>query len=74
VDGQTFEQPLQQRLAVSVGCTKKDEAGKFVFIRDDAPGILYVPRPVALSGLAVDPSHILRVKRAHRPQPFHFSL
>jgi hypothetical protein len=45
-----------------------------VFTRDDAPGILYVPRPVALTGLAVDPSHILRVKRAHKPQPFHFSL
>ena len=43
-----------------------------MFTRDDAPGILYVPRPVALTGLAVDPSHILRVKRAHRPQPFHF--
>jgi hypothetical protein len=29
---------------------------------------------VALSGLAVDQSHILRVKRARRPQPFSFSV
>jgi hypothetical protein len=65
---------VQQRLEISVGCTKKDEGGKFVFSRDDDPGILYVPRPVALSGLAVDQSHILRVKRARRPQPFSFSV
>jgi hypothetical protein len=65
---------VQQRLEISVGCTRKDEGGKFVFSRDDDPGILYVPRPVALSGLAVDQSHILRVKRARRPQPFSFSV
>ncbi|WP_163997390.1 LysM domain-containing protein [Pyxidicoccus caerfyrddinensis] len=65
---------VQQRLEISVGCTMKDEGGKFVFSRDDDPGILYVPRPVALSGLAVDQSHILRVKRARRPQPFSFSV
>jgi hypothetical protein len=72
--GTTDAAKVQQRLAVSVGCTKKDADGKLLFTRDDHPGILYVPRPVALTGLAVDQSHILRVKRARRPQPFSFSL
>ncbi|QSQ27251.1 LysM domain-containing protein [Pyxidicoccus parkwayensis] len=71
--GTTDAAEVQQRLEVSVGCTKKDAGGKYVFSRDDDPGILYIPRPVALTGLSVDPSHILRVKRARRPQPFRFS-
>jgi hypothetical protein len=65
---------VQQRLELSVGCTRKDDAGKFVFSSDDDPGLLYVPRPVALTGLPVDQTHILRVKRARRPQPFNFSV
>jgi hypothetical protein len=65
---------VQQRLEISVGCTLKDKSGKFVFSRDDAPGILYVPRPVAMTGLAVEQSHILRVSRARKPQPFSFSV
>ncbi|MCP3144951.1 LysM domain-containing protein [Pyxidicoccus xibeiensis] len=72
--GTTDPDQVQQRLEVSVGCTRKDEGGRFVFSRDDDPGILYVPRPVALTGLAVDQSHILRVKRARKPQPFSFSV
>jgi hypothetical protein len=70
----TDAQEVQQRLEVSVGCTLKDKAGKLVFSRNDDPGILYVPRPVALTGLAVEQSHILRVSRARRPQPFSFSI
>ncbi|MFP2928915.1 LysM domain-containing protein [Pyxidicoccus sp. 3LG] len=65
---------VQQRLEVSVGCTHKDDSGKFVFSRDDDPGILYIPRPVALTGLSVEQSHILRVGRARKPQPFSFSV
>ncbi|WP_164016707.1 carboxypeptidase-like regulatory domain-containing protein [Pyxidicoccus trucidator] len=72
--GTTDADKVQQRLAVSVGCTLKDKAGKLVFSRDDDPGILYVPRPVAMTGLAVEQSHILRVGRARKPQPFSFSV
>lgn len=72
--GTTDPEQVQRRLEVSVGCTRKNEHGQYVFSRDDDPGILYVPRPVALTGLAVDQSHILRVKRARRPQPFNFSI
>ncbi|MBZ4416618.1 LysM domain-containing protein [Myxococcus sp. RHSTA-1-4] len=72
--GTTDPEQIQRRLEISVGCTRKDEGGKYVFSRDDDPGILYVPRPVALTGLAVDQSHILRVKRARRPRPFSFSI
>lgn len=72
--GTTDPDEVQQRLEVSVGCTLKDEGGGFVFSRDDEPGILHIPRPVALSGLPVEQSHILRVRRARRPQPFSFSI
>ncbi|MFP2911746.1 LysM domain-containing protein [Pyxidicoccus sp. 3LFB2] len=72
--GTTDAAEVQKRLAVSVGCTLKDKAGKLVFSRDDDPGILYVPRPVALKGLALEQSHILRVSRVRRPQPFSFSV
>ena len=65
---------LQQWLEVSVGCTRKDDAGTFVFSGDDDPGLLYVPRPVALTGLPVEQPHILRVKRARGPRPFSFSV
>lgn len=71
--GTTDAKKVQQRLEISVGCTLKDEAGRFVFSRDDHPGILSIPRPVALTGLAVEHTHILRVRRARRPQPYSFS-
>lgn len=57
-----------------MGCTRKDDAGTFLFSGDDDPGLLYVPRPVALTGLPVEQPHILRVKRTRGPRPFSFPV
>jgi len=65
---------VQRHLLISVGCTFKDKHGRFVFTREDDPGILYVPRPEVVPRLPVEQSHILRVKRVPEPRPFLFSL
>jgi hypothetical protein len=57
-----------------VGCTAKDESGRFVFTRHDDPGLLYIPRPLAMGGLSVDQSHILRVRKPSRSATFLFSV
>ncbi|HYO65150.1 MAG TPA: LysM domain-containing protein, partial [Archangium sp.] len=65
---------IQRHLYIDVGCTAKDERGRFVFSRDDDPGLLYIPRPLAMSGLAVEQSHILRVSKPSRSAVFLFSV
>ncbi|HEX5753593.1 MAG TPA: LysM peptidoglycan-binding domain-containing protein [Archangium sp.] len=65
---------IQRHLYIDVGCTAKDEGGKFVFTRDDDPGVLSIPRPLAMSGLAVEQSHILRVRKPARSAGFLFSV
>lgn len=65
---------IQRHLYVDVGCTAKDESGKFVFTRYDDPGLLYIPRPLAMGGLAVEQSHILRVRKPSRSAVFLFSV
>jgi hypothetical protein len=65
---------IQRHLLIRVGCTFKDKRGRFIFTRQDDPGILYVPRPEAVPRLPVEQSHILRVKRVPEPRPFLFSL
>jgi LysM domain-containing protein len=65
---------IQRHLYIDVGCTAKDESGKFVFSRDDDPGLLYIPRPLEMGGLAVEQSHILRVRKPSRSAAFLFSV
>ncbi|WNG57117.1 LysM peptidoglycan-binding domain-containing protein [Archangium gephyra] len=65
---------IQRHLYVDVGCTAKDESGKFTFTRYDDPGVLYIPRPLAMGGLAVEQSHILRVRKPSRSAVFLFSV
>ncbi|MFP2923634.1 LysM peptidoglycan-binding domain-containing protein [Pyxidicoccus sp. 3LG] len=72
--GTTDPAEIQRYLLLEVGCTRKDERGRYVFSSDDVPGILRVPRPVAVSRMAVEQSHILRVKQVPEPRPYLFSL
>ncbi|MCP3142969.1 LysM peptidoglycan-binding domain-containing protein [Pyxidicoccus xibeiensis] len=65
---------IQHYLLLEVGCTRKDKQGRYVFSSEDVPGILRIPRPVAVPRMAVEQSHILRVKRVPEQRPYLFSL
>lgn len=65
---------IQRHLFVDVGCTSKDEGGKFVLSASDQPGILYVPRALEMDWVTLEQRHILRVKRVPEPRPFLFSV
>ncbi|AKJ03064.1 hypothetical protein ATI61_113251 [Archangium gephyra] len=65
---------IQRHLYLDVGCTAKDEDGRFLFTRDDEPGVLYIPRPLELGGLDVEQGHILRVSKPSRSAVFVFSV
>ncbi|WP_223760593.1 LysM domain-containing protein [Myxococcus sp. RHSTA-1-4] len=72
--GTTDPAEIQRYLLLEVGCSRKDTQGRYVFSSDDVPGILRIPRPVAVPRMAVEQSHILRVKRVPEPRPYLFSL
>ncbi|HSP77755.1 MAG TPA: LysM peptidoglycan-binding domain-containing protein, partial [Myxococcaceae bacterium] len=71
--GTTDPDEIQRRLFVDVGCTLKDDAGKFVLSSDDDPGILYIARPLEMDWVALEDRHVLRVKRVSDPTGFLFS-
>ncbi|MFP2907224.1 LysM peptidoglycan-binding domain-containing protein [Pyxidicoccus sp. 3LFB2] len=72
--GTTDPAAIQRYLLLEVGCTHKDRQGRYVFSSEDVPGILRIPRPVAVPRMAVEQSHILRVKRVPEARPYLFSL
>lgn len=72
--GTTDAERIQHHLLLEVGCTHKDRQGRYVFSSEDVPGVLRVPRPVAVPRMAVEQSHILRVKKVPEPRPYLFSL
>ncbi|MCP3142999.1 LysM peptidoglycan-binding domain-containing protein [Pyxidicoccus xibeiensis] len=65
---------IQHYLLLEVGCTHTDVGGRYVFSSEDVPGLLHIPRPVAVPRVAVEQSHILRVKKVPEQQPYLFSL
>jgi hypothetical protein len=71
--GTTDAGKIQKYLPITVGCTARDDSGRYVFSRDDSPGLLYIPRPLALRGLDVAHSHILRVKSVPESGGYRFS-
>jgi hypothetical protein len=72
--GTTDPDATQEHLFADVGCTETDAHGKPVFTPRDRPGIIYVPRPLQLSGLRLDERHVLRVKNVPEPGPVHFGV
>ena len=72
--GTTDPAQIQHHLLLEVGCAHKDRQGRYVFSSEDVPGILRIPRPVAVPRMAVEQSHILRVKKIPEARPYLFSL
>jgi hypothetical protein len=69
--GTTDKKQIDKHLWIEVGCSKKGPNGHYTFDDSDLPGILPVPKPLDLSGLSWDETHILRVKG---PPVFLFSV
>jgi hypothetical protein len=69
--GTTDKKQIDKHLWIEVGCSKKGPDGHYIFDDSDAPGILRVPKPIDVTGLSWDETHILRVKS---PAKFVFSV
>ncbi|RJP37886.1 MAG: LysM domain-containing protein [Phycisphaerales bacterium] len=62
--GTSVPDRINQHLRDDVGCTRKTVDGRnYVFTSDDEPGIVYIPRPWSLPGLATDRMHTVRVRK-----------
>ncbi|MCH7870793.1 MAG: LysM peptidoglycan-binding domain-containing protein [Planctomycetes bacterium] len=63
--GTIVPKEINEHLRDDVGCTKKTQDGfNYVFTSEDEPGIVYVPKPWTLEGMATEQTHIIRVKSA----------
>ena len=71
--GTTDPEKIQSHLLIDVGCTKKDDGGKYVLSSEDEPGILYIPRPLDMDWVALEQRHIWRVKKLPDPRLYLFS-
>jgi hypothetical protein len=61
--GTDVPREINRYLRDRVGCTKKTKDGKnYVFDDSDDPGIVYIPHPWGLSGLACKQVHTIRVR------------
>jgi LysM repeat protein len=69
--GTTDKKQIDKHLWIEVGCSKKGPDGHYAFDDSDLPGIIPVPKPLDLTGLSWDETHILRVKG---PPVFLFSV
>jgi hypothetical protein len=71
--GTTDPEKIQSHLLIDVGCTKKDDSGKFVLSSEDDPGVIYIPRPLEMDWVALEQRHIWRVKKLPDPRLYLFS-
>ncbi len=71
--GTTDEDEVDQRLFYEVGCRRRRADQRVVMDSTDQPGIIYVPKPLRLPGLALNTLHIVRVTLASREGAFVFS-
>ncbi|PTL77973.1 LysM peptidoglycan-binding domain-containing protein [Vitiosangium sp. GDMCC 1.1324] len=71
--GTTDPEKIQSHLLIDVGCTTKDDSGKFVLSSEDNPGIIYVARPLDMDWVALEQRHIWRVKKLPEPRLYLFS-
>lgn len=69
----TDPEQIQSRLLIDVGCTVRDDSGKFVLTGQDNPGILYIPRPLVMDWMALEQRHLWRVKRASKSRLYLMS-
>ncbi len=62
--GTEDQKEINRCLREIVGCTKRTADGKsYKFHSSDDPGLLYVPKPLQLPGLALNRPYVLRVSR-----------
>ncbi len=60
---------INEHLRDDVGCSKKTRDGNnYMFDSSDDPGIIYIPKPWAQSGLATDQTHVVRVRILEWPR------
>ncbi|MBM3788258.1 MAG: LysM peptidoglycan-binding domain-containing protein, partial [Acidobacteria bacterium] len=60
----TDPKEINRCLREIVGCTKRTNDGKnYILDSSDNPGLLYIPKPLQLPGLALNKDHVLRVRR-----------
>ena len=66
---------VNAHLAADVGCSERAaNETDYVFTDEDEPGVLLVPKPLALNLMAAGVHHVLRVMPANLPKPlFWFS-
>jgi outer membrane protein OmpA-like peptidoglycan-associated protein len=60
---------VEEKLRDQVGCTEKDENGRYVLADEDEPGIIFIPKPWRAAGLEAGKQHTVRVKPIQRPEP-----
>ncbi|MCY1078274.1 LysM peptidoglycan-binding domain-containing protein [Archangium lansingense] len=72
--GTTDPEEIQRHLFIDVGCTTKDDTGKFVLSRHDDPGVIYIARPLEMNWVALEDRHIWRVKKVPEPKLYLFSV
>jgi LysM repeat protein len=71
--GTAVRDEIDQYLIFEVGCRKRGSDQHVLFDSADDPGIIYIPAPVRLNGLALDQLHILRVKKPFGRRAFSVS-
>ncbi|WNG38481.1 LysM peptidoglycan-binding domain-containing protein [Archangium violaceum] len=71
--GTTDPEKIQSHLLIDVGCTLKDDSGKFVLSSEDDPGLIYIPRPLEMDWVPLEQRHIWRVKKLPEPRLYLFS-
>jgi len=66
---------INQHLRYDVGCKRKTSDGKnYMFDDKDDPGLIELPKPWSLSGLATGGTHVVRVRPCPVNPPWHFSV
>jgi len=60
--GAAEPEEIEGCLGAFVGCTRRDEKGRYLLDDSDNPGIVYLPEPWEQGGLATEQKHTIRVK------------
>ena len=71
--GTTDQKNVDKRLMMDVGCRRNRTSKRVEMSSSDKPGIIYVPKPLRLPGLALNKLHIVRVTKARKTKSFSFS-
>ncbi|MFO0552068.1 MAG: LysM peptidoglycan-binding domain-containing protein [Polyangiaceae bacterium] len=62
---------INEALRDQVGCTRRTKSDKnYVLDSADEPGILFIPQPAIVTGLATGEQHVVRARAIDRPMLF----